>query len=158
MKTIYLAGPDVFESNSDEIGERKKHLCANYGFIGLYPSDNELQSDKDIFAANMKMISEADCGIFNLTPFRGPSADVGTVFELGVMVTLGKPVFGYTNSMRDYATRCRQAHYDRGGMKIEDFGNCDNLMIDNCFRSLGKKLIRGGNFVDCLVQVRQYFQ
>jgi nucleoside 2-deoxyribosyltransferase len=95
---------------TDEIGERKKHLCANYGFIGLYPSDNELQSDKDIFAANMKMISEADCGIFNLTPFRGPSADVGTVFELGVMVTLGKPVFGYTNSMRDYATRCRQDH------------------------------------------------
>jgi len=28
--------------------------------------------------------------VFNLTPFRGPSADAGTVFELGFMYSKGK--------------------------------------------------------------------
>ena len=33
-----------------------------------------------------------DSGICNLTPFRGAGADAGTVFELGMLVGLGKKV------------------------------------------------------------------
>ena len=37
----YLAGPEVFLPEAVAIGQRKKQLCAKYGFEGLYPFDNE---------------------------------------------------------------------------------------------------------------------
>jgi nucleoside 2-deoxyribosyltransferase len=88
------------------------------------------------------MIRRADFGICNLTPFRGPGADAGTVFELGMLVGLGKKVFGYTNVVDDLLDRSRlidtvtvdQADNewrDSNGMIVENFGNADNLMIDN---------------------------
>ena len=95
---VYLAGPDVFLPDAVAIGRRKKELCAHYGFEGLYPFDNEISGDHLgtrvdllIYRANVAMIHEADFGIFNLTPFRGSSADVGTVFELGMFAALAKP-------------------------------------------------------------------
>jgi len=46
-----------------------------------------------------------DFGVLNLTPFRGTSADVGTVFELGFLTGLGKSVFAYTNDIADLLYR-----------------------------------------------------
>ncbi|MFC7552233.1 nucleoside 2-deoxyribosyltransferase [Pseudoroseomonas wenyumeiae] len=40
-----------------------------------------------------------------MTPFRGPSADAGTVFELGFMRALGRPVFGYANAVANFRDR-----------------------------------------------------
>jgi nucleoside 2-deoxyribosyltransferase len=37
--------------------------------------------------------------IVNLTPFLGPSADVGSAYEMGFMRTLGRPIFAYSNDM-----------------------------------------------------------
>jgi nucleoside 2-deoxyribosyltransferase len=147
---IYLAGPDVFLPNAIAIGQRKKELCAQYGLEGLFPFDNEVDPnagegriDALIYRANEDMIRRADAGICNLTPFRGPNADAGTVFELGLLVGLGKRAFGYTNVADDYLDRCRHADpaatldftanvwRDGNGMSIENFGNADNLMIDN---------------------------
>ena len=85
---IYLAGPEVFLPDADDIGLRKKALCEKYGFVGLFPLDNEIANlpadgrlDQAIYAANLVLMKEADIGICNLTPFRGISADAGTVFE-----------------------------------------------------------------------------
>ncbi len=93
MQKVYLAGPEVFLPDAIEIGRRKKELCARYGFEGLFPFDNEIEpkeagegTDKVIYQANERMIRRADLGICNLTPFRGANADVGTVFELGMLV------------------------------------------------------------------------
>jgi nucleoside 2-deoxyribosyltransferase len=83
------------------------------------------------------MMRNADFGVLNLTPFRGPSADVGTVFELGMLAGLGKPVFAYTNDDEDFLSRVKRAvpaHFDAAtkiwrdsaGMTIENFGNVDN--------------------------------
>jgi nucleoside 2-deoxyribosyltransferase len=148
MLTVYLAGPDVFLPDAIAIGQRKKQLCAAYGFEGLYPFDNDISPagegervDRLIYRANVAMMRRADFGICNLTPFRGPSADAGTVFELGFMTGLGKPVFAYTNDAAHYPVRARTATHaafdqaagtwrDASGMMIEDFGNADNLMID----------------------------
>ena len=102
---------------------------------------------------NVEMIARADFGIINLTPFHGPSADVGTVFELGMFVGLGKPVFGYTNDGRDLIERQRErgplthdetvpGWRDADSMLLEDFGNADNLMIDASLAALGAPLIR----------------
>ena len=153
---IYLAGPDVFLPDAIAIGRRKKELCARYGFEGLFPFDNEVSPDaageridKLIYRANEAMIRHADLGICNLTPFRGPNADVGTVFELGLLVGLGKRVFGYTNVADDFLQRCKAADTavtfdpvaevwrDANRMTIENFGNADNLMVDNALADHG---------------------
>jgi nucleoside 2-deoxyribosyltransferase len=154
---VYLAGPEVFLPDAVEIGIRKKALCADYGFEGLFPFDNEVPPgpgmDRVIYAANVAMMRRADCGILNLTPFRGVSADVGTVFELGLLTGFRKPSFGYTNEKPDLLRRMRQrrsATFDRAtkrwrdvsGMEIEHFGNVDNLMIDACFAAQGREIVR----------------
>lgn len=149
MRKVYLAGPDVFLPDAVAIGARKKELCAKYGFEGLYPFDNEIPSnlhgeriDRLIYRANERMIRAADLGICNLTPFRGASADSGTVFELGMLIGFGKRVFGYSNITSDYLDRVRalksgvsnsveNVWRDSNGMMIENFANADNLMIDN---------------------------
>jgi nucleoside 2-deoxyribosyltransferase len=82
--------------------------------------------------------------IANLTPFRGPSADVGTVYEVAMMRTLGRPVFGYANTAVGFTRRTTNFASERGGviagadrslrdgegLLIEQFGLFDNLMIE----------------------------
>jgi nucleoside 2-deoxyribosyltransferase len=160
MLKVYLAGPEVFLPDAIAIGERKKRLCTEFGFEGLFPVDNEVTSDGSgcridllIYRANVAMMRDADLGILNLTPFRGPSADVGTVFELGMLAGLGKPVFAYTNDEEDFLQRVKRAEparfdtvssiwRDSAGMVIENFGNTDNLMIDATLIEQGHTIIR----------------
>lgn len=148
---LYLAGPDVFLREAAEVGRRKKALCQRHGFEGLYPLDNDLPDDAAaIFTANRALIDRADAGLFNLSPFRGPSADAGTVFELGYMAAQGKPVFGYTNDPASYAARAVRTHgptvevdgilRDRDGLMIERFGLADNLMIAEAIEAAGSAL------------------
>jgi nucleoside 2-deoxyribosyltransferase len=157
---IYLAGPEVFLPEAAALGQQKKHLCEVHGFEGLFPFDNDPPQgaagepiDEQIYRANVALIRQAKLGIVNLTPFRGPSADVGTVFELGLLVGLGKEVFGYTNETSDLlerVKRSRKATFDpvrnawRDGLRmaIEDFGNADNLMIDQALRIAGNPIVR----------------
>jgi len=47
--------------------------------------------------ANEAMMIQADAVIANLTPFRGPGADAGTVYELGFMAGGGKLCLAYCN-------------------------------------------------------------
>lgn len=128
MKKIYLAGPDVFLPDALAVGQQKQEICRQFGFEGLFPLDQHLGSDPsgvDIFRADMALMREADIGLFNLSPFRGPSADPGTVFELGMMMAMGKRVFGYRNIDSLYHQRVRE-----DGYIVERFGLGDNLMID----------------------------
>ena len=55
----------------------------------MYPLDNDIDlaaadASLQIFRGNEAMMNEADAVIANLTPFRGPGADAGTVYELGL--------------------------------------------------------------------------
>jgi nucleoside 2-deoxyribosyltransferase len=138
----YLAGPDVFLPNSAIITKRKIDICLSYGVIGLSPADNVIvrkagKSEHDfaeeIYLANIKMMGEADLIIANLTPFRGPSADSGTVFELGWFVGGGKRALGYSNSSVTFRDRSQLqtsiAPDDIKGTQIESFGLPDNLML-----------------------------
>ena len=140
---VYLAGPDVFLPDAVDLGRRKTQLCTRHGLTGLYPLDNAIDiaaSDASlrIFRGNENMMIEADAIIANLTPFRGPGADAGTVYELGYMAARGKPCFGYSNDPTSYATRVRQFTdviaregrlIDASGLTVEDFGLTDNLMM-----------------------------
>jgi nucleoside 2-deoxyribosyltransferase len=156
--TVYLAGPDVFLPDAVALGARKKQLCARYGFEGLYPLDDTAASgaggeppDRLIYRACVALLRRADFGILHLTPFRGPSADVGTVCELGMLIGLGKQVFGYTNVATDLLERVQRADIvtragplwrDSDGLTVEDFGNADNLMIDQALAEQGHALVR----------------
>src|SRR6516225_3633448 len=140
---VYLAGPDVFMPDAVEIGRRKVGLCARYGLTGLFPLDNEVDLDASnpslqIFRGNEAMMDKADAVIANLTPFRGPGADAGTVYELGYMAGRGKLCLGYSNDPFPYADRVREFTnvmyrdnhlVDAQGLTVEDFGLSDNLMM-----------------------------
>ena len=142
MKKIYIAGPDVFESNSIEIGKRYNALCDKYGYIGLYPLDNVVNFEQekkkialDIFLANKKLIDECDIVLANLNSFRGKEADSGTVWECGYAYGLGKKVIGYMHSRGDYKDQFDNVKvidgvsWDEEGRFIEDFSHPINLMI-----------------------------
>ena len=65
----------------------------------------------------------------------------------------GKPVFAYSNVSADLIDRLREAPgltfdaasatwRDRFGMMAEDFGNADNLMLDETLVAQGRKVHR----------------
>src|SRR5262252_4662512 len=140
---IYLAGPDVFLPDAIEIGRRKQDICALHHVSGLYPLDNVIDRaaadvSLRIFKGNEAMMDAADAIIANLTPFRGPGADPGTVYELGYMAGRGKLCFAYSNDPSTYGERTRLFTavtesggrlVDAEGLKVEDFGLSDNLML-----------------------------
>jgi nucleoside 2-deoxyribosyltransferase len=158
---IYLAGPDVFLPDAVAFADEKRRRCARYGFVGRSPVDNEvdisslpkLDAARRISADNEEMIRQCDLVIANVTPFRGPSADVGTVYEMGYARALGLPVFAYTNCGGTLLERTRELLgndisqgsagkcEDRYQLSVEDFGCIDNLMI------VGAVLGSGGEVV-----------
>jgi len=133
---IYLAGPDVFRADPVAEGARLKALCAAHGLFGVYPLDQTPAPGlagpalgAAIAQGNMHFIRGCDGVLANLTPFRGPSADAGTVFEVGFAVALGKPVAGWSADRRPYVARVGAGSRDADGMEIENFAMADNLMI-----------------------------
>src|SRR5215467_649047 len=153
---IYLAGPDVFLRNALEIGERKKAMCMEYGFEGKFPfdaSEHGKSSSTTIFQRNRDAMKSVNIGLFNLSPFRGANADVGTVFELGYMLAAGKRVFGYSSSASTYRTRVAKASnklieesnlvWDDDGLIVEDFNLVDNLMV--C-----EGIMQSGGFIETM--------
>src|ERR1700719_3314152 len=110
---LYLAGPEVFLPDAVEIGTRKVEICARHGVSGLYPLDNDVDlsagdASLNIFRGNTAMMDAADAVIANLTPFRGLSADAGTVYELGYMAGRANLCLGYSNAPSGSADRVRK--------------------------------------------------
>ena len=152
---LYLAGPDVFLPDAINIGRAKAELCAAYGLTGLFPLDNRIDRDRadaslQIFRGNEAMMDAADGIIANLTPFRGPGADAGTVYELGYMAARGKLCLGYCNDPRLYVervdalTELKSANgilTDPHGLTVENFGLADNLMMIHALDLHGCPLI-----------------
>jgi nucleoside 2-deoxyribosyltransferase len=164
MKKIYIAGPDVFEKDSIEIGKELVALCAKYGYEGLYPLDNVVDFSQskhkiaqDIFDANVRMIQEADIIIANLNRFRGKEPDSGTVWECGYAYGLGKKVYGYLASTQEYIDTFEASEkfqegenfFDVDGRLIEDFAHPLNLMLVSSMH------IVEGNFESVLKQLSE---
>lgn len=159
---VYLAGPEVFLPNARIILELKGSLTRSAGFEPVSPGDIAMATMPDkyelglaISVVNERLMISADAIIANLTPFRGVSADAGTVYELGFMCGQGKLAFAYTNLVDDYFRRT-VAYYggkvitgldgrNRGhdGLSIENFDMVDNLMVDGGIDSRGGAIVRG---------------
>ncbi|MEF2070092.1 nucleoside 2-deoxyribosyltransferase [Consotaella aegiceratis] len=183
---VYIAGPEVFFANARDVIAEKHALAREYGFEPSAMEGETWPADKfargvAISAANEAAIRAADFIIANLSPYRGASADTGTVYELGFMCALGRPGFAYTNDPRDYDRRIIDDHYrsevkaDDGGklrgpdgLMIEDHGMVDNLMLDGGIATLGGAVLRpeGGRplpqddlsvYTRTLAHARRYF-
>jgi nucleoside 2-deoxyribosyltransferase len=159
---VYLAGPDVFLPEPEAWAERKQVVCARYGLFGVTPLDalaDEPESWTGVPAwqriafRNEAHIRGCDAVIANLTPFRGPSADVGTAFELGFARALGRRVFGYATTAAHFLSRTLEHIGDKGrsdpdgccwdgdGLLIEQFGLFDNLMLEGAILGSGGLLV-----------------
>lgn len=151
---VYLAGPDVFYPDALLRGADMKAKLAARGMTGLFPLDAALPSGESHGATELAQaiaeaceahIRQADLGMFNIEPWRGPEADSGTAYELGFLAALGKPAVLYTSDPRPFSERvisdvyggevCRDGHLTRGKrdrLTIETFeGFADNLMLIN---------------------------
>lgn len=141
---LYLAGPEVFLPDPHSAATIMKIVCERHGATGLFPLDAEMKGlegpdlARAIRQANVDLIREADGIVANMIPFRGPSMDVGTAYEMGVANALGKIVVGYTADQRSYAKRVASlvpvrhrdgVLADESGMAVEDFDLLDNLMM-----------------------------
>ena len=185
-KRIYLAGPEVFLLNAKEVGGQKKKLCQKYGFTGVFPIDVEIkvegksprQIGLEISCINENLIRSCDAVIANLTPFRGVSADVGTVFEVGFAHALGKKILAYTNMGAHFTERTAKALVgevkrwadgrlrDGLGMFVEENEFVDNLMLDGCIHAnsgvlvvesapIGELFTFLGGFEKCLEEAQK---
>lgn len=137
---VYLAGPDVFLPEPLLRAAAMKRICDAHGLAAISPLDalpDETPGADDPYAIarrNESHIRGCDAILANLTPFRGPGADPGTVYEVGFGRALGRPVFGYATTAANYAERVRSLPGNAGercrdGLEIEDFGLFENLMI-----------------------------
>lgn len=142
MKKIYLAGFDVFSPDAIEIGSMMKQLCADFGFIGMYPLDKECHTAEEIFMSNTSMIRKCDIVAANMNRFRGFEPDSGTSFELGYAYALGKEIYCYMNDTTPMCDVIGQQ--DDMGYYVENFGSPLNLMI-----SVPSIVVKGG-LRDCL--------
>lgn len=175
-RCVYLAGPDVFRRDSRDHGMTLVEICARHGLAGLYPGDDEIieqiaamktSSGCDIaemiFQADIAKIRQCEAVIANLQPFRGPSADPGTTWEMGMAYGMGKPVFAYCDDQRPHHEKTRDwngaAFVSRDGiawakdeMMVDHLGEIDNLMMT---RSVIGPV--AADFETAVVAVRQYF-
>jgi nucleoside 2-deoxyribosyltransferase len=151
MKSVYLAGPDVFFADSQSHFDALQARCAHHGLRGVRPSDGGLsmglsgsgdQVAERIYRDNFELIRECDALLANLMPFRNRlEPDSGTAFELGIAVALGKPVAGVVPALelsyeRKVTEHCGVRRDARGlawdetfGFMIEEFGQPLNLML-----------------------------
>ena len=153
---IYLAGPEVFLADAADVAAAKKAVCTAHGVTGVFPTDDPAAAPMPgapawyrLYLANEAHIRGCDALIANLTPFRGPSADPGTVYEMGLMRGLGRPVLGYANVAARFGSRTLAhlgpearrrpdgAWEDAEGMAVEDFDLFDNLMLEGGIRASG---------------------
>jgi nucleoside 2-deoxyribosyltransferase len=128
---VYLAGPDVFERDALGAGERLKALCAFVGLEGVYPLDAVVEPGEGgpafahrIFLANVRLLQSCEGVLVNMNPFRGPSMDGGTAWEMGFAFAGGLVMVGYTDDLRLYEERAVPDDFS-----IESFGLADNLMM-----------------------------
>lgn len=148
---LYLAGPDVFLPNANDVFKAMEAQCAAAGFVGVRPTDGGLSQGvrgtpeeiaERIYQGNMALLRSCDGVLANMRPFRSAvEPDSGTVFETGVAIALGLPVHGYLPDCHQSLEEKISANFtvkrdengigwDREhGFMVEEFSQPMNLML-----------------------------
>ena len=132
----------MFLPNAAAHARAKVAICARYNIEGCPPLAEDAddltrlpdqQAWRAIFARCVGLMEASDFVIANLTPYRGASADAGTLIEVGWFLGRGRKVFGYSNTATPFAERSHallQVLPDPvPGLTVEGFGLADNLMV-----------------------------
>jgi nucleoside 2-deoxyribosyltransferase len=171
MVSAYLAGPDVFLPDAAAHARKKMAICERYGIRGLPPLNEDIaalaemhesEAGLAIFRKDIEMMEAADIIIANLTPFRGASADAGTLVEIGWFMGRGKPIFGYSNTATSFTDRSRAqvaALPDpMAGLAVEGFGLPDNLMVPGAVLTGGLAMLLPENGVTLAFDALDVFE
>ena len=152
MRSVYIAGPDVFRLDWPDFCDGVEKRCASLGILPIFPIHPRVNLDQFgvngittkgsiedamvVFKHCYESIKSADVVVANISPFRGDEPDSGTVFEMGLAHALGKPIIGYSSDMRTPVDRLirNSTLTPRGailynGLIVEDFGLPANLMV-----------------------------
>jgi len=178
MTTLYLSGPDIFSPNAWDIAESKKEICERYGMTAMSPFDLEggrpfdggKEQAKSHYDACRELLDTCDGLVANVSPFRGPSMDSGTAYEMGLAHGLGKPVVAYSLDTQSYVDRLRQLHaafesplqsvqghfHAPDGLIVENFDLHDTLMVASAASSSGVPLVE--DFESAVRWIRRLIQ
>jgi len=166
---LYLAGPGVFSPDANAIGRELKALCARYEFEGLWPGDETYGSSQMIFIAHLEMLRRSAAVLADISPFRGPHADPGTAFEIGLAYQAGIPVFAYTRATTlprsdearlpsELVHRVRSTRYARHGIGFMRFGRLNEweelVEDDGCRHDEDGNLVEDWGLVESLMVAR----
>ena len=149
FERVFLSGPDLFMPDGPDLLAAKLLACREAGVEGVHAdpaagegAPGELRA-RIAYADAVGRLRGCQAVIANLTPWRGPHPDPGTVFEAGFAAGLGLPVFAYLNvadvDEADHQTRvaaltgaaldAQGAWRDPDGGLIEDLGLPEGLML-----------------------------
>lgn len=159
----YLAGPTVFFADALAQGAYLASLCKSHGMEGVFPpatmpppAGKGRGTALQVFEFNVTLLRKCDLLIADLSPFRGPHADDGTAFEVGVAYALKKPIFAYSSDLRSLVDRIGAVKApdgktrDKAGLEIENFDQPHNLMLigaTNIWASAEEAISAAGRFM-----------
>jgi nucleoside 2-deoxyribosyltransferase len=156
---VYIAGPECFYPQGYSLWHAQRKLAEYYGFTVVLPNDAPLKLDHEdlrlnagaIFA-NLKAVIEAtDIIIADLEPFRGPNADCGTLFELGMAYAKGARLYGYTRDKRNMIHKNQSYYFSENSRSVERSRYYQDLPFAPSL--MASTMIVEGDFHDCLKAV-----
>jgi len=173
MPKAYLAGTEIFYTDSEETQKKYHELCDKYGIIGFYPSDEAPEDEykeyvkKDdsihemevqLFTHDLNHIKRTDIIIANLNDYRGNEPDSGTAVECGIAWGMGHRCFAFIDDARPMKQRFKGVTKvredgtlcDKDYNNIEDFDMPLNLMFSDF-------TVFEGDFEDALKEIRKIF-
>lgn len=172
---IYLAGPEVFLPDANELFRQRIEYAASKGFQAKSPFDagphpaelNGIELARTIYSANCKLIEQSDIVVANCNTFRGALVDDGTAWEIGYACAHSKVIFGFIDRKiplpeiveKSIETVADESGYRKdlqGYLVNEDFGNSINLMLEYSIEKSGG-LLTEGTFEDCLDRLAEMY-
>lgn len=160
---VYLAGPERWEADCQEIYAKMKAICEKHGLTAIVPTDDapgveRIESDDpyavayNTFDRQQQHVRNCDIIVANLNDFHGWEPDSDTSFECGMGYQLGKKLFGYmddTTRMIDRVPNlgAEKEYRDACGCNAENFDFPINLMFS------GSMPILEGNFESVMERV-----
>ena len=162
---VYLAGFERYDADGQEVFEKMKALCNQYGMDAVSPLDwaegvKEIKTDNPYIWASIMLdnyqqhVRDCDVLIANLNDYRGYEVNNDVGFECGMGFQLGKKLYGYMDSVDILVNRIphlgKSAEYrDQSGSNVEDFDYPANLMFGSSMK------IYGGKFEEIISKIAE---